>query len=354
MRAYDAVIVVCSIFFGLLPHHAKGAAKKKKNAEKPALIFDIRSHDFGAVTQGEKKTYSFKFKNQGPDPIRILGLHTSCGCAATNLKKLTYAPNEEGLLPITLDTTAFLGPIDKSVFLMTSQDKAAYPALHLKATIKPEFIATPPVLDFGTYKKTGPNPPTLTFKLTAKNNHAILKPIYNSELFTLQHEIKDGVLLASLDVNKDALKNGRLRETIYLETASDTLPHFPIPVVMEVLGAVSHKPEYLDFGQLTFAGQRKKTLTLKSQKPFQITSVKSDAIVNGEPVTQVDEMIYVESSRLDKAEKTKRIKILVKNKLNTYAGVFRGHVLFELENPKDTIKVDLYGLLLAEKEGRRK
>src|SRR5437016_3142863 len=50
------------------------------NKNVPVFEFKEESHDFGAITQGEKVSYAFRFKNTGNADLVIRSATGSCGC----------------------------------------------------------------------------------------------------------------------------------------------------------------------------------------------------------------------------------------------------------------------------------
>src|ERR1044071_2967893 len=56
------------------------ASSSKEQTKLPVLEFENDTHDFGTITQGEKVSYSYKFKNTGNGDLLIRSAAGSCGC----------------------------------------------------------------------------------------------------------------------------------------------------------------------------------------------------------------------------------------------------------------------------------
>jgi hypothetical protein len=105
------------IFFAFT--HSKISAK----SQAAKIVFAEESHDFGKVEQGINLEYSFKFTNEGNEPLVIERVQPSCGCtgAATD-SKTEYAEGESGEIKITFNTQGREGHIEKHIQVF-SNDK---------------------------------------------------------------------------------------------------------------------------------------------------------------------------------------------------------------------------------------
>src|SRR5688500_16250965 len=58
----------------------------------PVFTIEKETHDFGRITQGDKVSYSFKFKNTGGSDLVISSAQGSCGCTVPNYPRNPIAP----------------------------------------------------------------------------------------------------------------------------------------------------------------------------------------------------------------------------------------------------------------------
>lgn len=75
----------------------------------PEIIFAENLHDFGKITKGDKKVYSFVFHNTGEADLIIAGVETSCGCAVSDFPKDPVIPGAKGQINILFDSKDELG-----------------------------------------------------------------------------------------------------------------------------------------------------------------------------------------------------------------------------------------------------
>ena len=86
----------------------------------PVMTFGEEKHDFGTVTEGEKVSYSFKFKNTGGSDLVITSARGSCGCTVPEYPKEPIKPNKEGIIHVTFDSSGKDGMNHKEVTIVTN------------------------------------------------------------------------------------------------------------------------------------------------------------------------------------------------------------------------------------------
>lgn len=85
-----------------------------------AFEFAENAHDFGKIIQGEKVSYSFKFKNNGSSALVISSAHGSCGCTVPRYPKEPIAPGAQGVIDVTFDSDSKSGMVSKTVTLVAN------------------------------------------------------------------------------------------------------------------------------------------------------------------------------------------------------------------------------------------
>ena len=119
-----AFLVTGSLAFAQAPAkpETKGSDTKNvvKAAEKaPRLTIVEPVKDYGTVPKGEKLDWAFLIKNTGDADLQIIAAKPGCGCTVADFDKVVK-PGETGKVTAHVDTTAFAGPIAKSVTLETN------------------------------------------------------------------------------------------------------------------------------------------------------------------------------------------------------------------------------------------
>jgi hypothetical protein len=108
----------------------------------PKLVIPERIKDFGAVAQGEILNANFKLVNEGSQVLTIKSVRPTCGCTVAEFDK-EVAPGKEGWVKAKLDTTAFSGPIVKSVLVISDDPGNPTANLIIKADVQPYLLVLP-------------------------------------------------------------------------------------------------------------------------------------------------------------------------------------------------------------------
>lgn len=81
----------------------------------PVVTFDKTEHNFGTITDGEKVSYSFKFKNTGKTDLVISNVVASCGCTVPSFPKEPIAPGETEFINVQFDSKGRSGNFTKEI-----------------------------------------------------------------------------------------------------------------------------------------------------------------------------------------------------------------------------------------------
>jgi hypothetical protein len=110
------------------------SAEGKSNSSLPDIKFEEETHDFGRITQGEKVSYAFKFKNTGGANLIISSANGSCGCTVPEYPKKPIAPGEEATVNVVFASEGKSGMVEKSVTLVTNCEPSTK-IIYIKANI---------------------------------------------------------------------------------------------------------------------------------------------------------------------------------------------------------------------------
>lgn len=105
----------------------------------PDIKFEEDVFDFGTITQGEKVSHEFKFKNIGKRNLIISNAYADCGCTVAEVPKKPISPSEENRIKVSFDSDGKHGTVVKTITILTNcmPNKRA---VKIKATI---FVPEP-------------------------------------------------------------------------------------------------------------------------------------------------------------------------------------------------------------------
>ena len=99
-----------------IPVTADGMSQKDKD-KLPVIEFEQTTYDFGEVVQGEKLSYTFKFKNTGKSNLIIFSSEATCGCTTSTPPKAPIRPGEKGEIKVTFDSSSQKGKVVKRILV---------------------------------------------------------------------------------------------------------------------------------------------------------------------------------------------------------------------------------------------
>jgi len=122
---------------------AKAQATSTESDEKaPRLTIIEPVKDYGTIPRGDKLEWGFAVKNTGDSDLQIISAKPGCGCTVADFDKV-IKPGQTGKVTAHVDTTAFAGPIAKTVTLETNDPNTPTAQLTLKAIVQPFVEAYP-------------------------------------------------------------------------------------------------------------------------------------------------------------------------------------------------------------------
>ncbi|NBQ52691.1 MAG: DUF1573 domain-containing protein, partial [Proteobacteria bacterium] len=294
------------------------------------IRFDENSFDFGRVKRGEKLGHRFTFKNIGKGPLKVHGVHASCGCTAAEVKTdKEYSPQEAGAIDITFDTTDFTGSVVKTVTVMTNERHVPDRTLSIRATVVSEFEVNPPLADFGQILTQNGGAQQVFIKPQPGYRINIEKIKFNSEALQVSSTIKDGGYVLNVELKKN-IAPGFLKETIYVKNNSKSLPELRIPVRATIRGNIEIEPRYLEFGAISPTDKSSRSVTVTGLQDFEVKNVRMDLNLNGTKIQDTSTLLKVNPVSTDKLKKLIAIDLMNKTEK---AGSVHGRLFIETTDP---------------------
>ena len=117
---------------------ADGTLSMTEMAAKDSTTVQIIDsvHNFGSVTEGEKVTYNFRFKNSGTKPLIITNTSASCGCTVPEKPDKPVLPGETAFIKVVFNSKGKVGHNEKTITVLSNANPAFIPLL-----LKGEVVA---------------------------------------------------------------------------------------------------------------------------------------------------------------------------------------------------------------------
>ncbi len=133
-----ALILIVLIGFVACKSNTASEQKTKTDTDgKAKFEFVEEVHDFGNVVQGEKVSYTFKFKNVGDADLIINSAKASCGCTVPEYDKEPIPPSGEGKIIVTFDSSNREGSQYKKVTINANSDPEIHELVITCNVVKP-------------------------------------------------------------------------------------------------------------------------------------------------------------------------------------------------------------------------
>ncbi len=101
------------------------AVKATRQLPKTIIEFEEQHFDFGKITEGEKVTHTFKFKNIGRYPLIISDARASCGCTVPSYPKQPIDPEKTGEITVEFNSEGREGIQKKNVMIYSNGQQEA-------------------------------------------------------------------------------------------------------------------------------------------------------------------------------------------------------------------------------------
>ncbi len=95
-----------------------------QNSDKPEIKFDEEIFDFGKISQGEKVSHAFYFKNVGGKSLVITSANGSCGCTIPEWPKEPIPPGQNAKINVIFNSEGKSGYQEKSITIVTNCEPA--------------------------------------------------------------------------------------------------------------------------------------------------------------------------------------------------------------------------------------
>jgi mono/diheme cytochrome c family protein len=106
-------------------------------AQRAKIVFKAETLEAaGMIQEGEVADYLFVFDNTGDADLQIFDLQPSCGCTAAVVSASTIPPGKTGSIKASIDTLHRVGPLEKSLVVISNDPLNPQKILKMKGVVK--------------------------------------------------------------------------------------------------------------------------------------------------------------------------------------------------------------------------
>lgn len=137
MKRIAAFVILTGIALVLVNCSGSDKKNESKTGDIKLPVFtltDSASFDFGTIQEGEVVEHVFNFKNDGPYPLILNNITSSCGCTTPEWPREPIAPNEASSIKVRFNSKGKAGPQVKTITVYANTDPA-YSELRLRGIV---------------------------------------------------------------------------------------------------------------------------------------------------------------------------------------------------------------------------
>jgi hypothetical protein len=112
------------------------ATTADSNALTEIAWIDSTQLQMGTITEGQKLTVQYRFRNVGTQPLVIHSVSASCGCTAPEPPKEPIGPGKEGMITAIFDSQGRVGINHKTLTVTSNTKGSATHELHFDVEVK--------------------------------------------------------------------------------------------------------------------------------------------------------------------------------------------------------------------------
>ena len=255
----------------------KKKARSARQKRTPLAYTDTPVYDFGKVLGGSEIKHTFKIKNIGQKPLKIISVTETCACTATLLSQDEILPRKTGDISTVLTVPSGNRRIEERLLVFTDDPVQNTLTLTLKGEAFIPMRTFPTVIALGN-KSPLQDPVTRQVSLHIEDEVKIRSVRSESEHLTATLKPKGGIPHVVVQI-LPTLPVGQFSHRILIDyTYKGQQTTHKFFVFGQVLGEFKVTPNRLFLGLIKDPAAVSKTFTIFSRdaQPFQITSVRSN------------------------------------------------------------------------------
>ena len=250
-------------------------------------LFRVKNHDFGRVAIGADAVYRFEIENVYEEDIRILGVHSSCGCTIPSVSTRRLKSEEKGEIVARYNTNGqhtreksatLTVDLETTVDGQTIRDTVL---LTVTGYIRPDVVLTPGIVEFGSVREGQPVARTIQLDYAGRSDWALTKiersnPYVHAKAEEVKRSGGEVAYQITVTLKKDA-PVGYVKDVLRFRTneknGQNTASEIVLPIQGMVMAPIHAKPSPFMVGILSPGESVSKNIVVRSDTPFRIMDV---------------------------------------------------------------------------------
>jgi hypothetical protein len=272
-------IAMLRTFFTALIVSAQFAAVPAFAQEWAEKMFNKLEHDFGTVARGAETVYRFEITNIYKQPMKILGVRSSCGCTSPTIENNTINTYDKAYLVAKFNTHTFVGLHGAT---LTVTFGAPYPAevqVRVHGNIRGDVVFSPGAIEFGKVDEGEIREQRINVSYAGRADWRIVDITNDNDYFEVEMEEAPrtyGKVNYNLVVRlKENVPVGFIKDqlTVVTNDRRADSQRIPLFVAGHVVPEISVTPETLVLGNVKAGEPVTKKVVVRGKKPFKILDV---------------------------------------------------------------------------------
>lgn len=108
---------------------------EKQKARAPKVVFETEAYNYGQVKSGTVVEFSFVFRNDGKDPLKILKTKPSCGCTVSEPEMTELKKGKSSKINVKFNTQGRNGQQHHNITIHTNDPEKPVIVLYLQGEV---------------------------------------------------------------------------------------------------------------------------------------------------------------------------------------------------------------------------
>lgn len=257
-----------------------GVALSQASAQDWAeKMFNTLEHDFGTVARGAETVYKFEITNLYKQPMKIVGVRSSCGCTSPSIENKVINTYEKAYLVAKFNTHTFVGRHGATLTVTFASPFAAEVQVRVHGNIRGDVVFSPGAVEFGKVDEGENKEQRIAVSYAGRDDWKIVDITNDNDNFEVEMDggtRTAGKVTYNLVVRlKDSVPSGFVKDQLTVVTNDSRADSQRIPLFVSghVVPEISVTPENLVLGTVKAGEPVTRKVVVRGKKPFKILDV---------------------------------------------------------------------------------